>query len=104
MAENENVTYNQDFRKNLKKCIKAILLSEDNVNDYLDAVVEECKKHDVYDASYNAFMESITEVPNEAKEMFTDIFKQGVSCGVILLISMLVNNTGYLADCAFEED
>lgn len=103
-TENENVTYDQEFRKSFRKCIKAILLSENDVNTYLDNIVEQCTKHEVYTSSLQAFEESINEVPEEAKDMFRDIFNQGVSCGVILLISMLINNTGYFADCAFDEN
>lgn len=102
----EKRNYDKDFRKDFKKCIKAIMLSQqsDDVNKYLDKLQEYAKNHEIYSLSYNEFLKTINDLPDDGKEMISNIFKQGVSCGIVILISLLINNTGYFTDCIFDDE
>lgn len=98
--------YNQEFRKDFRKCMKALLLSEpsEKVNAYLDKLSTYAKQHELYQLSYKSFLNAFPNISEDAKNTITDVFQQGVNCGVVLILSLLINNTGYFADCVFDED
>lgn len=96
----------KEFRKDFKKCVKALLSYENQevIDDCLNKLSKHIKNQKIYQDYYKVFVNTLDHVPDEGKMVFENIFNQGINVGMILTLGAILNNTGYLSDCVYDEN